>query len=188
MTNARQKGKRVELDIVHWFKDNGILSAQRSQQFCGANDSADVQAKIELPSFHIESKGTKDKKLNRSTLRAWFNQLAKDCGPLLPVLFHKANNCDIIGLIPTMTAVTLGIEALVIRPVSGDSFTPIEHIEEQNLLSRVSKKLWANSQMLPMVVAFEIQPDEFFLAMNANLLLTEMKKYEENVRLAKAVA
>ena len=54
MVNSRQKGKRGELELVHWLKDKGIM-ARRGQQFKGTPDSPDIECEY-LRKFHIEVK------------------------------------------------------------------------------------------------------------------------------------
>lgn len=53
--NSKQKGKRIELEFVHFLQEQGF-HAKRSQQYCGANSDADVEV-VELPKFHFEVKG-----------------------------------------------------------------------------------------------------------------------------------
>lgn len=55
----------------------------------------------ELPSFHIECKGTRDFCLSRGGLLAWEEQLKRDCPKnKQAVLFWKANNTDWICIRP----------------------------------------------------------------------------------------
>ena len=53
--NSKAKGKKNELAFVHLLKAAGYPSARRSQQFCGAESSADVLCS-ELPNIHFEIK------------------------------------------------------------------------------------------------------------------------------------
>ena len=50
--NSRQKGKRGELEIVHFMKRFGF-DAKRSQQYCGLQGDADV---VGVPYLHLEIK------------------------------------------------------------------------------------------------------------------------------------
>ena len=89
--NSKKKGSRIELQLAHWLQKQGCSSARRAQQYAGYSGTADIHCD-ELSSFHIECKGTKSPILTRSNLKAWEEQLARDC-PLnkMPVLFWKAN-------------------------------------------------------------------------------------------------
>ena len=100
MVNSKQKGKRVELELVHWLQDHGIR-ARRTQQFNGAEGLSDIISE-DLPECHIECKGTKDATLNRSTLLDWLEQVNRDCPPSLPVsvLFCKSNNKPFVAATP----------------------------------------------------------------------------------------
>jgi len=47
MTNSRDKGKRGELEWVHYLKDKGY-EARRGQQFNGINGDADVVSNLPI--------------------------------------------------------------------------------------------------------------------------------------------
>lgn len=188
MINSRQKGKRIELEIVNWMKDQGVLSAHRTQQFNGALGLADIEAKTELPSFHIEAKGTKDARLGRAKWLDWYHQLERDCPEhMISVLFHKANNCRIVGVLPAKSAVTLRLKALGLRAVKGDSFMPVEHVEEQVFCSEIAYTLWGFENYHPFIVGFETSPGKVLLAMDGKALLKVMLDYEAKIRLGKGL-
>ena len=50
--NSRRKGKRGELCVAHFLKENFGLNARRGQQYCGANGDADVVGGF--PNTHCE--------------------------------------------------------------------------------------------------------------------------------------
>lgn len=52
--NSRQKGKRIERELVKLLHEHGFISARRGQQFRGGEDSPDVICE-ELP-VHWEAK------------------------------------------------------------------------------------------------------------------------------------
>ena len=52
--NSRRKGKRGELCVAHFLKENFGLNARRGQQYCGANGDADVVGGF--PNTHCEVK------------------------------------------------------------------------------------------------------------------------------------
>lgn len=62
MTNSKQKGKRGELEVAHFFKDYGF-DARRSQQFAGMNGDADV---VGVPFLHLEVKRTEKLNLDKA--------------------------------------------------------------------------------------------------------------------------
>lgn len=99
--NQKQKGKRVELDIVHWLKDHGCDSARRTQQFAGTEGPSDILCPTELPDWHIECKGTKSSLLTKSQLLKWHAQITKDC-PVAKqaVILNKSNGKELVALIP----------------------------------------------------------------------------------------
>lgn len=103
--NSKQKGSRVERMLVIFLKECGIASARRTEQYCGnTGDASDVVAD-ELPSYHIECKGTKSQVLNYSKLKAWLAQLKTDCpSGKIPILFWKANGVDWVLLMPDTTS------------------------------------------------------------------------------------
>lgn len=112
--NSKQKGSRVERDLVKFLKENGCPSARRTEQYCGASgDAADVVAD-ELSHYHIECKGTKSKVLNYSTLTSWLEQIKRDCPKYkVPVIFWKANNAEwiVIQTDLTRTEITLYLDS-----------------------------------------------------------------------------
>jgi Holliday junction resolvase len=56
MVNSRAKGARAERDLAQSLKEAmGWTSARRSQQFCGAGQTADLIVR-EVPQLHLESK------------------------------------------------------------------------------------------------------------------------------------
>ena len=80
---SKQKGKRGELELARQLRKLDILDARRSQQYCGAESSADI---VGAPMVHIECKRSE-----RLSLYDAYNQAAKDTGDSgnLPVLVHR---------------------------------------------------------------------------------------------------
>ena len=65
---------------------------------------SDIVAPDELPSWHIECKGTKNPELTQSTLGKWLKQIDTDCpSNLVPVIIHSANKYEYIAIIPLDT-------------------------------------------------------------------------------------
>jgi hypothetical protein len=102
--NQKLKGKRIELDIVHWLKSHGVESAQRTQQYSGTEGTSDIICPNELPEWHIECKGTKSGLLIRSQLLKWYEQVGRDC-PVdkQAVILNKSNGKELIALMPFST-------------------------------------------------------------------------------------
>ena len=81
--NSREKGKRVELKLVHELKKYGF-DVRRGQQYSGANGDADV---VGIDGIHIECKGVEN--LN---IREAIKQSYRDSRPgEYPVVMHKKN-------------------------------------------------------------------------------------------------
>lgn len=84
---SKQKGKRVERELVHILKELGSSDAKRTAQYNGLKGDSDVEAQHTLPSFHLESKG--DEKL---VLKNAIDQAVEDSkGEKIPVVCHKKN-------------------------------------------------------------------------------------------------
>lgn len=79
--NSNRKGKRGELLLCEELRELGF-QARRSQQYCGADQTADVVTSIE--GVHIESKFVE----NLSVYKA-MGQAVADCGDSVPVVAHK---------------------------------------------------------------------------------------------------
>ncbi len=82
--NARDKGKRGELELAHILQAHGYNSARRGQQFCGLNGEADV---IGLAGYHIECKRVE--RLNIDTAMAQSIRDARDGE--VPTVMHRRN-------------------------------------------------------------------------------------------------
>lgn len=90
--NSKQKGARFERLLASKFRDYGY-DARRTAQFCGnTGDASDV---VGLPGIHIEAKHQE-----RMQLYDWMSQAKRDAeasgGDVLPAVFHKKNNADIL--------------------------------------------------------------------------------------------
>lgn len=84
--NSRQKGKRIELELVHKLKEVfGWESVARSQQYCGRAGDSDLQAP-EAPTLFIESKGVQNLNLHRAMEVA-----VSQAGGMTAVVCHKKN-------------------------------------------------------------------------------------------------
>lgn len=82
--NSKQKGKRGELELVHYLKDRGY-TARRGQQFCGTPDSPDIITNID--NIHWECKRVEHLNINKA-----YNQAVSDAGDKMPVVASKKNN------------------------------------------------------------------------------------------------
>jgi hypothetical protein len=83
--NSKKKGKRGELEVVHFLKDRGY-NARRGVQYKGTPDSPDVECE-ELNFLHFEVKRAEslniEKALQQSISDAGENQI--------PVVVHRKN-------------------------------------------------------------------------------------------------
>ena len=86
--NSKQKGKRGELELVHWLKERGH-EARRGQQYAGGTDSPDVICET-LPGVHIEVKRTEKLNLYAALSQSQFDSL----GQCIPTVWHRKNNRD----------------------------------------------------------------------------------------------
>ena len=90
--NSRQKGKRGEIFVSHFFKEHGY-DAHRSAQFCGkTGQAADV---IGVPGVHLEVKFVESMRLYD-----WMAQSVRDSEAEgkdnLPVVIHKQSRKDML--------------------------------------------------------------------------------------------
>ncbi|MBR3592176.1 MAG: hypothetical protein IKL46_04930 [Clostridia bacterium] len=91
--NSKQKGARFERLLASKFREHGYNNARRTAQYCGnTGDASDV---VGLPYIHIEAKHQEQMQLYK-----WVEQAKRDATAngkgLLPVVFHKKNNCNIL--------------------------------------------------------------------------------------------
>ena len=91
--NSKQKGARFERLLASKFREYGYTEARRTAQYCGnTGDASDV---VGLPHLHIEAKHQEQMRLYD-----WMDQAVRDAaangGDLLPAVFHKKNNADIL--------------------------------------------------------------------------------------------
>lgn len=94
--NSKQKGKRIELDFVHFLGKNGIYSF-RSKQYCGSNGDADVVSP-DLENFHFEVKGGGQvpKKIHE-----FMDQASEDCkkSRKIPVVAMRRDHKEFLMVI-----------------------------------------------------------------------------------------
>ena len=99
---SKQKGARFELEIAHYFRDNGYPEACRTAQRAGkGNGKADVEG---VPGLWIECKHQE-----KMQLYPWMNQAVRDCTAKntgdIPVVVHKQNRKE--------TLVTMSIDDFI---------------------------------------------------------------------------
>ena len=89
--NAKQKGKKGELEAAHFLTDLG-LPAHRSQQFKGAGDAADVR--FNEPKLndvlHIEVKRDEHVNVHKALQQAMRDAAAGQ----IPLVMHRKNDED----------------------------------------------------------------------------------------------
>lgn len=91
--NSKQKGARFERMLAGIFREYGFSDARRTAQYCGnTGDASDV---VGLPGIHVEAKHQENMRLYD-----WIEQARRDTEAngkgLLPAVFHKKNNHDIL--------------------------------------------------------------------------------------------
>lgn len=82
--NARNKGKRGELELSHKLEEWGY-NTRRGQQFSGANGDADV---VGLPGIHIECKRVEALNI----LDAMSQSIGDAKEGEFPAVFHRKNH------------------------------------------------------------------------------------------------
>lgn len=90
--NSKQKGARFERLLASKFREYGY-EAERTAQYCGkTGQAADVTG---LPFIHVEAKHQE-----RMSLYDWMDQAKRDAAAsgenVLPAVFHKKNNAEIL--------------------------------------------------------------------------------------------
>lgn len=84
--NSRTKGKRGELEIVHFMKRFGF-DAKRSQQYCGLQGDADV---VGVPYLHLEIKRVEALNLDKA-----MEQSIRDAREgEIPTVVHRKDRQD----------------------------------------------------------------------------------------------
>ena len=91
--NSKQKGARFERQLASKFREYGYSDSRRTAQYCGnTGDASDV---VGLPHIHVEAKHQEQMRLYD-----WIDQATRDAEAgekgLLPAVFHKKNNADIL--------------------------------------------------------------------------------------------
>lgn len=80
--NSKQKGKRGELEVVHYLQDQGF-EARRGQQFKGTEDSPDIIHN--MGPYHLEVKRTEKLSIYKA-----MSQAKADKGDSeVAVVFHR---------------------------------------------------------------------------------------------------
>ena len=90
--NAKQKGKRFELELASKLREHGY-NVRRTAQYCGnTGDAADC---VGLPHIHIEAKHVE--RLNIYDAIAQAKRDTEASGKnLIPAVFHKKNYHNIL--------------------------------------------------------------------------------------------
>lgn len=104
--NSRAKGKRGELQLAELMREVGFLDARRGQQFKGGGDSPDVVTDHPaMKPFHIECKN-----VEAGNPYTWLDQARRDAGAKVPLVAHKRNGEEWIGIMP-LTSLLFLIQA-----------------------------------------------------------------------------
>lgn len=141
-------------------------------------------APAELPSFHIEVKGTASAKLEYSKLRDWVRQVKGDVmHGQVPVIFNKANNQDWVGLAPVSSFRILKCETFHLDICTEISFNPSQRIKEQSIFHVVSNEILDKAGItFPYVIGFGLGDCGPIVGMDANFLLKTMLDYEARIK------
>lgn len=167
--NVCKKGKRVELEVAHWFGTHG-LHARRTQQHNGAEGLSDVVCE-ELPFWHIEVKGTSKKRLPRGTVTGWYTQITRDCPEsLVPVLLNKPNKGELIVMLPftVFKALTPSIGCYSPDACVADSIMPENILMEQEVRIKIGALAEGGDAQAVPVVYYLTTNDDLVVFMFAN--------------------
>ena len=81
--NSKAKGKRGELEAVHFLNELGFQT-RRTAQYCGnTGEAADVEG---IDGLHLEVK-----RCEAVHLKEWTHQAERDCGDKIPVVLTRQN-------------------------------------------------------------------------------------------------
>jgi len=186
MINVCKKGKQIERDLANFLKDRGCPSARRTEQHNGSEGLSDVVAD-ELSLWHIESKGIRNPKLPKSTLKKWMEQITKDCPRgLKPVIFVKSNNRRLIALFTITEIKSLRYASGNFMVVAEESFNPTAYIEKALITEKVQKALFDNNGEFTHIPSFWIEEGSMFFAMDADEALAAMLTLEVERKSTKA--
>lgn len=90
--NSKEKGKRFERQLASKLREYGY-DTRRTSQYCGnTGDASDV---VGLPHIHIEAKHNERLNIYEAMAQAKRDAQAGG-GNMLPAVFHKKNNCNIL--------------------------------------------------------------------------------------------
>lgn len=85
--NAKVKGNRAELELLHLLEAHGIPAHRNDQKFIGGVDRPDVAATVCGIPLHIEVKRTERLRLSEAVAQA-----VRDAnGHALPIVAHRSN-------------------------------------------------------------------------------------------------
>ena len=112
--NSRDKGKRGELELVAYLKEeHGYAEARRGQQFKGGTDSPDV---VGVPGLHFECK-----RVEALSVYAAFAQACRDSGPAsIPVVAHRRNGKPWLAILGLDAFMLIWRELELLRILHGD--------------------------------------------------------------------
>lgn len=143
----------------------------------------------ELPSFHIEVKGTASPKLEKSKLKKWVEQLNTDCPypDRIRVIFNKANNKSWLCLLPHIDFACLTRDAVegmdVIASLSQTSFQAHEMLEQHKMYNYLTLLVKARLVAeIETVACFNLGEGQALVAMDADLTISYMLAYESRIK------
>lgn len=165
---------------MQWLIGLGVESARRNQQYNGATGEEDIVAPIELPSFHIEAKGTKYAKVPKSTLKKWHLQVTNDAKDgSLPIIFHEANGEEVVALFPMSTALAMDFQTLHLQGIVGNSFVPSYYVKSSKFTRKVAESLGQVLPYIPLMHVFKVDPDRYFIALDGEIFVEKALEYEK---------
>jgi Holliday junction resolvase len=112
--NSRQKGARGEREWSAKLREHGFR-ARRGVQYAGGPDSPDVLCE-DLPGIHFEVKRTE-----RLHLYDALAQAVREAGDKLPVVAHRANDCEWVVILRADDVLGLLRETRLVRDASGEA-------------------------------------------------------------------
>lgn len=140
-------------------------------------------ATVELPSFHIECKGTVSKSIKLSILKKWYKQLEDDCPKdKLAVLFHFANGSIPFILIPLNSYLILReiYNQFHVHVLKGETFNPTHLLINNGEAAKNLCKILNVNYKRDDGYAFQLIEDKFFITFEATKYLPYMLQFEKS--------
>jgi hypothetical protein len=181
MINSKQKGSRIELEIVDFLKAKGF-NARRTAQFCGKSGMASdvvVEDDSFLSKIHIEVKGTNASKLAPGMWDKFLTQVKRDAKHNEWVIFHRPNRYAIYAVFKAREEFGNYFQLLPYPEIADFPLVLLKEQNEIDLLKdfhRVTKPV-SLYDLFPLACLFKVK-DQLLLYTLAENYLKQKKQKE----------